>query len=46
MDSENKKESKNYETFLGREISEHLQSTASETLHQKTNSDSEDSEKE
>ena len=46
MDSENKKEPKNYETFLGREISEHLQSTASETLHQKTNSDSEDSEKE
>jgi hypothetical protein len=46
MDSENKKESKNYETFLGREISKHLQSTASEILHQKTNSDSEDSEKE
>ena len=46
MDSENKKESKNYETFLGREISEYLHSAASETLHQKSNLDSEDSEKE
>lgn len=46
MDSENKKQSKNYETFLGREISEHLQSTASETLHQKSSSDSEDSDEE
>lgn len=44
MDSENKKE--NHGTFLGRKISEHLQSTTSETLHQKSDSDSEDSENE
>lgn len=38
MNSEekDKKESENFETYLGKEISEHLLSTASEILHQKS----------
>jgi len=37
----NKKQSKDYETFLGKEISEHLSSVSSEPLHQKSRTDTE-----
>lgn len=43
MDSkkEDKKQSKNYETFLGQEISEHLSTVSSEPLHQKSKTNEE-----